>query len=317
MASYSVKLISLEERNKRMFELASGGMHERKADIHGCCIKLFTDNHEFKDAWESNFKPMLDGIRPHGRIFAVCTASKKFQVLYDPSTKTVFIENCDYYGWVKSIALGLVADYLEDVPSESKRNSIHGSYVDLHGQGIAIIGTSGSGKTTLTYGLMTLPDYNFMTDDWLFVRTLRNDVLAFSAEKNSYIRDDLAQNWPQFEQKLKGLVLDNKQRAIVDVKHMFGSDRVRSNSTLTGVVLLTRDKKNPTPWKKLSAKEALEFMVKNDFCNPHQLLRSKKKVDDRKKFFLELFGRVPVYLLNTIETPKESMQHLQKLMEKK
>ncbi|MBI2079751.1 hypothetical protein HYT84_03230 [Candidatus Micrarchaeota archaeon] len=152
-----------------------------------------------------------------------------------------------------------------------------------------------------------------MTDDWSFVRVLENDILTFSSEKNSYIREDLAQIWPQFREKLDKIKKDNKGRAIVDIRRIFGGDRIRERSTLKVMVLLMREKGKP-PLKKVNAKEALQFMLKNDFCNPHQLIRNKRKLEERKDFFFELFNRVPVYILNTIETPKESLDRLKSLI---
>lgn len=312
-SSYKVEIISPKEKNDLMFTIYKSNLYEKKADIHGTCVKLFTDSEEIKEMWDNNFKPIDDDIRPHARVFAVCNKTKKLSVLYEPISKTVIIQNCDYYGWVKSIALGLVADFFEDFISEHKRYSIHGSFVDHSGRGIALIGPSGAGKTTLTYGLLLDKKNNFLTDDWFFVRLLENDTLVFSSEKNSYIRDDLAQNWPQFKAKLAGIAKDNKGRSIVDVRWMFGEGRLRSRSVLTGVVLLTRDKSKP-PFAKLSVKDALSFIVTHDFCNPHQLVRTKEKLEERKQFFAELFKRVPIYLLNTIETPKESLERVTQLL---
>ncbi len=269
--------------------------------------------------WEDNFELMPDWIRPHARLFALhCSADsnkkpKALSVLYEPTSKTVIIEGCDYYGWVKSIALGLVADFLEDFPSEHRRYSVHGSFVDFGGKGIALIGPSGSGKTTLTYGLLLNKQCNFLTDDWFFVRLTSSSTLVYSSEKNSYIRGDLAKQWPSYAKKLDGTILDNKNRAIVDVARLIGSDRIRTDSTLAATVLLTRNKKLPV-FSKLTTKAAILFMLKNNFCNPHQLVKTKAKLAKRKNFFLELFSRAPVYLLNTIETPKESLERLKTLL---
>lgn len=311
--SYKVNIISPEEKNRLMFKLHKEGTYERKANIHGTCVKLFTDNEQFKDMWEENFTPMPEEIRPHARIFAVGDGGK-LKVLYEPLSKTVIIQNCDYYGWLKSIALGLVADFFEDFFSEHRRYSIHGSFVDFTGSGIAIIGPSGSGKTTLTYGLLLDQKANFLTDDWFFVRFGKNSLPIYSSERNSYIRNDLANAWPEFKDKLHGIKLDNKSRAIVDVQRFFGGDRIKQESNLKLVVLLTRVK-GKSPFRKLSSREALDFMLKNDFCNPHQLARNRKKLKMRTEFFKELFNRVPVYLLNTIETPKESLERLNRLVE--
>ena len=51
-------------------------------------------------------------------------------------------------------------------------------------------------------------------------------------------------------------------------------------------------------------------MVEQDFCNPHQLVRDERKFNLRRNFFLELFSRVDVHVLNTIEKPAESLSRI-------
>ncbi len=307
--AYRVELIKPTVKEKMMGEIYSQDLHERKAEIHGACVKLFTDSREFKDMWEDNFEPMPDHIRPHGRIFAVSDGGRRLRVLYEPSSKTVIIKNCDYYGWVKSVALGVVADFMEDFPSEHRRYSVHGSFVDRGGRGLCIVGPSKSGKTTLTYGLLLDAFNNYLTDDWFFVRFTKTETLAYSSEKNSYIRDDLAKNWPAFKSKLKDIKKDKQRRCVVDVKRFFGEDRIRKRSSLVASVLLTREKGKPA-FRKLGRKEAIDFITAHDFCNPHQLVRNPDKIKKRKAFFRELFARHPVYLLNTVETPAQSLARL-------
>ncbi len=308
---YKVKIISSQVKEKIVSGFYKKNLFESKAAIHGTCVKFFTDNKDLRDMWNENFEPMPEWIRPHARMFSV--SSSQFLVLYEPISKTLIIKGCNYYGWIKSLALALVADFLEDVPSEHRRYSVHGSFIDCGGRGIAIIGPPKSGKTTLTYGLLLDELNNFLTDDWFFVRLGGNDTLVYSAEKNSYIGADLAKNWPQLAKKLSGIKHDNNDRAIVDVKRLFGENRIRDESTLRIIVLLTREK-GKAPFRMLKQKEAVKFMEKHDFCNPHQLIRSKSKMDGRTEFFKELFGKVPVYLLNTIESPAESLDRLKKLI---
>lgn len=307
--TYKIEIISHERKENEMRKIYTSNLYQKKLDIHGTCVKFFTDNKEFKEMSEDNFKSMLDGIRPHVRIFAISDSTKKLHILYEPASKIVIVKNCGYYGWVKSIALALVADFFEDFTSEHRRYSIHGSFVDVGGRGVGIIGPSGSGKTTLTYGLLLDKRSNFVTDDWFFVRLMGEDVITFSSEKNSYIRDDLAQIWPVFAEKLKNIYKDSHGRSIVDIKRIFGEEKIRERSILDCIVLLMRKKSEPV-LKQLKPKDAIRYMVKHDFCNPHQLVRSKKKTKARVDFFEELFSRVPVYLLNTIETPRESLERL-------
>ncbi|MEW6036261.1 MAG: hypothetical protein AB1529_06620 [Candidatus Micrarchaeota archaeon] len=306
---YKVELISSAEKDSLMRKIYSSALFERKAVIHGTCVKFFTDSHDFKDMWEDNFEQMPDWLRPHARLFAV--SGSRLRVMYEPLSKTVIIEGCDYYGWVKSIALALVAEFMEDFTSEHRRYSIHGSFIDMRGRGVAVIGPSGSGKTTLTYGLLLDKCFNFVTDDWFFVRLADSETLVYSSEKNSYIRGDLSDSWPEYK-KLEGIKKDSRERAVVDVKRLLGGERIRTDSTLSLTVLLTRDKSLP-PLQKLSPGSALAFMVKNDFCNPHQLARGREKLAARKGFFRELFTRAPVYLLNTVETPRQSLERLKEL----
>lgn len=308
---YTVEIISPKEKNEIMSRLYTSSMYERKALIHGTCVKFFTDNHEFKDMWEDNFELMPDWIRPHARLFAV--SGKKLRIRYEPFSKTVIIEGCDYYGWVKSVALALVADFMEDFISEHRRYSVHGSFIDYRGGGMAIIGPSGSGKTTLTYGLLLDKQFNFVTDDWFFVRLAESDALIYSSEKNSYIRGNLGSCWPDYKKRLEGIRKDGRDRAVIDVKRLLGGDRIRQESELALTVLLTRDKSLP-PIQELKPDEALKFLLKNDFCNPHQLIRSRAKLAQRREFFMEFFSRAPVCLLNTIESPQESLNRLKKLI---
>ena len=96
MDSYRARLIGMGEKNRLVRALPQ--LHERKANIHGACIKLLTDNPEFKEAWEDNFKFMDEDIRPHARIFAVSDGGK-LSVLYNRLSKTAIVRNCGYYGW--------------------------------------------------------------------------------------------------------------------------------------------------------------------------------------------------------------------------
>jgi len=315
VSTYKVKLISPATKEKLMKKIYSSRLYQRKAAVHGTCIKFFTDSHEFKDMWEDNFEPMPDWVRPHCRLFSVSSpASRVLGVLYEPASKTVIVQNCDYYGWVKSIALALVADFFEDFTSEHRRYSVHGSFIDFGGRGLTMIGPPKSGKTTLTYGLLLDKRFNFLTDDWFFVRLTDNDTLVYSSERNSYIGADLADNWPQYASRLKGITKDSRNRCVMEVSRILGEGRIRQSSDLRLTVILRRETGKEV-LKKLNPDKAVAYMMENDFCNPHQLVRTKAKLAKRKAFFKELFGRAPVYLLNTIEKPDESLERLKKLIE--
>jgi len=311
MNEYKVEIISPQQKEELLLKIVSKVRFERKANIHGACVKLLTDNQSFKEEWEDNFKFMNEDIRPHTKIFSLEDGGE-LQVMYDPISKTCIILNCDYYGWVKSIALATISDFFEDYQSEHRRYSVHGSAVDCGGHSMAIIGPPGTGKTTLTYGLLQDDNFNYISDDWFFTRLLTNAVVVYSSEKNSYIREDIVQIWKNFTEDLAQVHLDHKGRGIADVYALFGG-RTRESSTIKNVILLERDRNHP-PIRKLEAEEALDFMLEKDFCNPHQLVHDERKLNIRKNFFQELFTDVEVYLLNTMETPEESLERIKHLL---
>ncbi|BDZ68550.1 hypothetical protein GCM10025860_19980 [Methanobacterium ferruginis] len=71
MSGYKVEIISQKVKANMFKDLRGKAQFERKANIHGACVKLLTDNEEFKEEWEDNFKFMNEDIRPHAKIFSV------------------------------------------------------------------------------------------------------------------------------------------------------------------------------------------------------------------------------------------------------
>ena len=307
MDDYEVELITPHKKDDLFQDVADKVKFERKANIHGACVKLLTDNYDFKEEWEDNFKFMSEDIRPHAKVFSIEDGSN-LRVMYEPISKTCIIKNTDYYGWIKSIALAAISDFFEEYHSVHRRYSVHGSVLDYYGHAMSIIGPPGTGKTTLTYGLLQEDEFNYISDDWFFTRLFDNGVVVYSSEKNSYIRDDIENVWKSFSSELKQVKLDPHSRGIADVNTLF-KERVRESSTLKSVVLLERNPENPV-FRDLNVDEALNFIVEKDFCNPHQLVRDERKFNLRKKFFQELFTRVDVYVLNTIEKPSESLSRI-------
>lgn len=313
--TYKVKIISPEQKDKLIGEKYKESIsYGRKANLEGICIKLLTNIEDFKNMWLDNFKTMNEDIRPHGRVFALSTNDREKKVLYEPISKTCFLFNYNYYGYVKSLALAVAGDFLEEYHSIHSRHSVHGAAVDHRGIGTAIIAPPGVGKTTQSYGLLLEENIRLVADDWFYTTIIGNEVVAKSSEKNSYIRVDMASDWKKYKDLLKNVTLDERGRAVVNVRRVLGETAMKSFTTLRNVVLMKRDAQDEETFMKLKDGEALDFILENDFCNPHQLVRDKRKISLRKKFFQQLFERTDSYMMNTTATIEENQKQLRDLV---
>jgi len=319
-AHYAKRVISIEEKERLYRRWIDQAVFDRKANVSGACLHFYSNTERWTGEWDSNWFFMDESIRSHGKLFAIDTvahetggkgkrhktANKKPTELYDPISRTLFFMDAGYYGWLKSAALALVGDVLED---NHRIFSIHGALLSVDGKGVSLIGPSGTGKTTLSYGLLLDPCVKLVADDWHFFKFVNSEATGYASEKNTYIRADVASVWKEYKQLLEGAKLDNRGRAVVDVGRAIGKNKLEMTADMRYVVLLQRDKTKPII-RELSAKEAVDYLVKNDYCNPHTLQKNAWKQKVRKEAFLQLFKSCRVLLLNTIETPEQSLQRI-------
>jgi hypothetical protein len=311
---YQVELIDPKTKGELLEIYESQLLYTSKADIYGCCIKLLTDSRETKDMWEDNFYSANENNRSHGRLIVLNRPNEPLTVKYDPYTKTAFLINLNYYGWVKSIALAVAGDVLED---EHRIYSVHGAAIDLDGVGVSIIAPSGTGKTTHSWGLLRIPTARLISDDWYYVRLSTREPLAFGSEKNTYIQADIGKIWNEYERLVDKAQFDSRGRAIVNVRWIVGAGGVIPMATLQKIILLKRDPTDVRAVSCLSTDEALHFMIENNFCNPHQLVKDERKLSIRADFFERLFKKTEVYLVNTTSPPHESQQTIRTLLSSK
>ena len=309
--TYTITQISTEE-NERLRDLYTPRvLYEIKSEIYGCCIKLLSDDHTIKETWQENFYPMLQNIRSHGRLFVFKDPSvKPDTVFFDPHSKSAYLINFKYYGWIKSIALSLAGDILED---EHNIYSVHGACMDIDGKGLCIIGTSGAGKTTQTYGLLEDPHARIVSDDWFFSRVYGPDILAYGSEKNFYIRKDLGTVWKEYNGLVPEGDFDPDGRAVADLRWVIGKGRILPMTTLKMMIILKRDPDDPDTARSLSLEEGLSLFEKNDYFNPHLLVKNPYKKHIRKQYITSLLERTTVYLVNTIHTAPETQRLIRSL----
>jgi hypothetical protein len=310
--AYKIEIISIERKEELAEQYTNQVLYEVKSEIYGCCIKLLTGSSLVKEAWGESFYSASQNIRSHGRIYVLEDKSiEENLVCYDPLSRSCFIFNMDYYGWIKSLALSLAGDILEDNHSIY---SVHGACLDLGGKGVCILGGSGAGKTTHTYGLMRRPNVRVVSDDWFFARIFGEDILAFGSEKNFYIRADLADIWKEFSGMVDRAVFDQKGRAVVDLRWLVGKGRILPLTPLQTVIILKRDQSQSETVRQMEAGQALAVLEGNDYFNPHLLVKNEFKRRLRSRFFGKLLASTRVFEVNTKGTPEESQMAIGKLL---
>ncbi len=309
--SYSVRLISPEEKD-RLFETYEPRLlYTNKAEIYGCCIKILTESEETKNKWEDNFFTADENTRSHGRLIVLNEPGQPMSVKYDPYTKTAFLINVDYYGWVKSIALAIAGDVLED---EHRIYSVHGAAIDISCLGVSIIAPSGTGKTTHSWGLLRIPTARLVSDDWYFVRLSSREPLSFGSEKNTYIQADIGKIWNEYERLVDKAQFDQRGRAIVNVRWIVGSGGVIPMTTIHKIIFLKRDPSDKNIVTPLNVDEALQYLLAHNFCNPHQLVRDERKIALRTNFFRKFFEQTDLYLVNTTDTPQATQGEIRRVL---
>jgi hypothetical protein len=310
-ANYQVQLISPQEKEELFMRYEKRILYTNKAEIYGCCIKLLTESERVHSIWEDNFYTMSENTRSHGRLIVINEPNEPLSVKYDPYTKTAFLTNVDYYGWIKSITLAIAGDVLED---EHRIYSVHGAAIDLGCSGVSIIAPSGTGKTTHSWGLLRLPNGRLVSDDWYFVRLSNREPLAFGSEKNTYIEADIGKIWNEYERLVDKAAFDDRGRALVNVRWIVGAGGVVPMTTMRTIIFLKRDRSDPKIVTHMSSKEALEYVVAHDFCNPHQLVRDERKLKLRTDFFATYFEQTDNYLVNTTGSPQQTQEEIRKII---
>jgi hypothetical protein len=309
--SYAVQLITPQEKDQLFEKYEKSLLYTNKAEIYGCCIKILTDSETTKGKWEDNFFTENEDTRSHGRLVVINEPNQPLSVKYDPYTKTAFLVNVDYYGWIKSIALAIAGDVLED---EHKIYSVHGAMIDVNCTGVSIIAPSGTGKTTHSWGLLRIPTARLVSDDWYFVRLSTREPLAFGSEKNTYIQADIGKIWNEYERLVDKAKFDQRGRAIVNVRWIVGSGGVIPMATIQKIIMLKRDQTDKNIITQMNIDQAIEYLQKNNFCNPHQLVKDQRKIQLRTEFFRKLFKKTQVYLVNTTGTPEDTQNEIRSIL---
>lgn len=307
--AYDVLPIGAERCSELMAKCSECNFYSSKADINGVCVELNTPSRDYIDAWQDNFHYMSDHVRPHARIYCIEDGSG-LHAEYDISTFTMFLFDFDYYGWIKSIALGLVGNILES----HGILSVHGAVLDIDGAGVTLIAPSKTGKTTQSWGLLRMENAHLISDDWYFVRLGKGRPAITGSEKNCYIDADIGDVWGEYKPILDHVRFDNKGRGIGNVRWVAGEEAVVESTSMRTIVLLKRDRSDDRIVRAMDAEEALEYLKANDFCNPHQLVRDERRMAWRESMFRRYLGSCRVFMVNTTCPAVETQERIRSIL---
>jgi len=311
-----------------------------KASIDGFCMQLFTNSEHLYDFWIENWFSMNLETKSHGRIYAVIDPTFKDgkpHAYYNPETKTAVIFNTEYYGQIKSWALGITCDIAED---QHDIHSIHGSCIEVNGNGIVLIAPTGTGKSTHSYALLGMEGARMHSDDWLYVRFIggaEGRASADISERKFYIRTNIVRVFPEIRRLLDKCKLENVEplrseeaealrkkgvkedlvrkmiedpfiaheysRAMLDPVWIAGPEKFVDTTRVRKVVLLKRDMNDRETVRKVEAEEAIQYLTNQpeQFLNPYLIVKTPEKVHIRQDFFRRLFKFAPCYLVNTVD----------------
>jgi hypothetical protein len=318
------------------------------ASIDGVVVQLRTNNFHLLDFWVDNWFPApLEGIQPHGVIYAITGVPKREpHAYYCSQNHTAVFINSDYYGQCKSWALGLVADFME---MQCNVHSIHGAMVDIGGCGIAFIAPTGTGKSTHSYGLaLSIPDARIHSDDWFYVDYESGGggprATAYISERQFYLRTDMASSFPRLAAIFDRCKLENvgdtydqvpNSRAMLDPRWIGGDGSFVYVTRIMAVVLLRRDSHSP-PHLKLKPQEAIDILKlgeytvqpgagsretwgqtkREPFYNPYLLMRDEERTHLQEEFFHRMFNCTEVHILNTgVESIPESQKRILEIVQ--
>jgi len=336
-------IISKKERDRlvaRAEEALSKEWYGWKANIDGFCMQLFTNSAHLYDFWIENWFSMSRDTRSHGRLYAVFDPDFKGgqpHAYYNPETKTAIIFNTEYYGQIKSWALGITCDIAED---QHDIHSIHGGCIEVNGNGIVLIAPTGTGKSTHSYALLKMEGARLHSDDWLYVRFIggsKGRASADISERKFYIRTNIVRVFPEIRSLLEKCKLENVEyltlkevetlkengaseesiqklledpyiaheysRAMLDPLWISGPEKFVDTTRVKKVILLKRDINDAEIIRKLDAEEAVEYLTTQpeQFLNPYLIVKTPEKIQRRQDFFRRLFRFAPCYVVNTVE----------------
>jgi len=287
---------SLEKRDALVAEaedhLTHDNYFEWNVNIAGVVLQLRTNLSHLHDFWIENWYPaqLEADLEPHGIIYSVgWIPGREPYAYYNSESRTAVFFKSAFYGQLRSLALGMVADMTERL---FDLHPIRCFCVDVGGKGALLIAPPGTGKSAHLAALLRMDQTKLVSDDIVFVRYSGKEALADTPERKFYMRTDFVRHYPDLaplfdRSKCENVVTkkeectnskcmqeDNcrldrgapfcyegsdKSRAMLDPYWIGGPDKHSKRTSVKSVFLLKRDPISP-PIEKLDPEVAISFL---------------------------------------------------------
>jgi len=295
--------VTVEDRDILVQEAEAALPYDRyfewNANINGIIIQLRTNVPHLYDFWVENWYPaqLESDLEPHGIIYAVDGVPGRTSYgYYCPEMRTAVLFNTSYYGQIRSLALGMVAQASE------RLLDVHGlraACVDYGGRGLALIGAKGMKRGSSFIRLLEDEKARFLTNDWVYVRYRGDEAIADAPERKFYFKTDMAKDFRHYARvfdrsKCENVVTKRSDwsnmkelgdecpldlgepycywgskdsRALVDAAWIGGPQKYVKRSHLKTVVMLNFEPNAPAV-EKLSVEDALDYVTEGKYRLP-------------------------------------------------
>ena len=166
------------------------GRYEWNARIGGAVVQLRTNVAHLNDFWIENFPPAAGGgdVKPHGVVYAVDgIAGREPRGFYHEGTQTGVLVNTDWYGSLRSLAIGMAMDIAARTGGAGASGAVRGMSADLDGSGLILVGPAGTKKTELFFGLLADRRFKLHANDVVFVEIAGGRAAAERVERKLYM----------------------------------------------------------------------------------------------------------------------------------